>query len=206
MTYQEKIAKAEECYQMLLEGSKLETIYSKLSEEGYYPYDINKIMPTVRTLLEDKFSKELDKSLMSGTDIFSQRFGLADDTYEYLKEARIQSLKSYITEEIHRFVSAKLSDEEIIERVSSPLYTNQEIIDKIQKSKTSFHQVTKEEVKKNDNGKTSLIIGSIVTVAFLFFGRLSLWGVGLLIYGAYKYFGQESSKPTSIEIDDIGKE
>ncbi len=205
MTYLEKVEKAEECFQMLLEGTPLEKINSKLLDEGYYQYDINKIMPTLRTLLEDKFGKDLDKRLMSSSEYNSNKYGLADDVFQYLKEARILSLKSNITDEIHRFVSSKLPDQEIIERVRNPLYTDNEIIDKIQKSKTSFHQVTKEEVKKSDNGKTSLIIGAFITILFLFFGRLSLWGVGLLIYGAYKYFGQESTKTTKLEIDDIGK-
>lgn len=206
MTYQEKLKITDECFQLLISGTSLESVREKLAAEGYYEYDINKIMPSVRSAIEQKFASQLDADLKLYAESSSNKYGLAEDTFEYIKEARIQYIKAEITDDLHKLVRDKVANEEILERLKSPFYTESEILDKIEKSKTSFHQSASERVKKEDNGKTSMLIGSLIIIVFLFFGRLSLWGVGLLIYGIYKYFNQEVVQTSKVEIDDIGKE
>ena len=63
MTYQEKVARAEECFKLILNGSSLSQINDKLKNEGLYLYDITKVMSSVHQMLEDKYGHEIQKDI-----------------------------------------------------------------------------------------------------------------------------------------------
>lgn len=205
MTYQEKVARAEECFKLILNGSSLSEINDKLKNEGLFQYDITKVMSSIYQMLEDKYGYEIQKDIQIAPFANQNKYQLHDEVYQDLKNKQIQNFKASITHKISKLVATKRSDADIIAQLKSPLISESEIQEKIEKTKIRFQNQPKE--KSQGNGIYSLIFGVLITVVFLIGNRISFLGIGLTIYGLYKMFFQapDELNKTS-ELDEIGKE
>jgi len=205
MTYQEKVARAEECFELIKNGYSFAQIKAKLEREGLYQYDISKVLSSVNQMLDDKFGEEIYRDVRIDSLSNINKYNIHDEVYQDLKATKIIAAKGAIMNKIAKFVAAKKTEEEIITHFKGPLITESEILEKIQKVKIGFQNKPVE--KKGGNGVYQLVLGIILLVVFLIGNRISFLAIGLIIYGLYKMFTQNKEQDIqSLELEDIGKE
>ncbi len=205
MTYQEKVAKAEECFGLILSGKSFVNVTEKLTSEGFYQYDISKIMVSVNQMLDQKFGKDITNDIHHSKYSDSFKYGIHNEVYQEIKNNQIQKIKDAISQKISSLVAKTKLDNEILTAVSSPFFTDAEILDKIKRARQNYVSPPSEGL--NSNGSVSIIGGLLITAVFLVAGRISLWGLFLVGHGIYIKLNKTNNVNNyTRELDEIGKE
>lgn len=132
MTYQEKVAKAEEAYELVLSGSSFTHIKERLSESGIYQYEIDKILSKCQTLFFEKFEKEIVEDLLNKHQNVRDNYILHSETYEWLTNSGIQKIRNQVNSSIYERLRNGEQIESIAKEVANSFYTESEILNKLQ--------------------------------------------------------------------------
>ncbi|HMR88187.1 MAG TPA: hypothetical protein PKD51_08540 [Saprospiraceae bacterium] len=205
MTYQEKVAKAEECFELILSGKSFVNITEKLTSEGFYQYDISKIMVSLTQMLDQKFGKDITSDIHHSTYADSFKYGIHNEVYQEIKNNQIKKIRDGITYKISRLVGTTKNDNDILTAVSSSFFTDAEVLDKIKRAREKHVAPPSDGI--NSTGNASIIGGLLITAVFLIGGRISLWGIILVGHGIYKKLNKSNNDNNyTRELDEIGKE
>lgn len=132
MNYQEKIAKTEEAYELVLSGSSFTHIEERLRELGIYQHEIDKILSKCQALVFEKFEKDIIEDLINGNKNGHNKYNLHSETYEWLTNSGIQKIRNDVNILIYKRLRNGEHIEFIAKDVANLFYTESEILNKIQ--------------------------------------------------------------------------
>ena len=188
MNYQEKIKLAEQGVNYLNEGKSLKDYKDKLKQDGFYNYDINNIVLSIKNILWEKYGKEF-KTLLETEQLESKRENyplLDDEIFGFIKEKEINSIISAKKREIRQLLYEGYIDIEVAKAVQHKYFTLENAISYIKEYK-SRNEVVSKKGKSNYIfwGILLLIAGVILSLATtrLFYGAVIV-GIGMIIKGA----------------------
>ncbi len=96
MNYREKIKIAEQGVKYLKDGRTLKDYKNQLKKDGFYNYDINNIVFSIKNILWEKYGNEF-KTLLETEQLDSKRENysfLDDEIFDFIKEKEINSIIS----------------------------------------------------------------------------------------------------------------
>ncbi len=188
MNYQEKIKLAEQGVNYLNEGKSLKGYKDKLKQDGFYAYDINNIVSSIKNMLSEKYGKEF-KTLLEAEQLEAKRENypfLDDEIFDFIKEKEIQSIINDKKREIRQLLYEGYIDTEVAKAVQNKYFTLENAISYIKEYKFKNKVVSKKEKSDYVFFGILLVIAVVVlamTTTWLFYGAIIV-GIGMIIKGA----------------------
>ena len=188
MNYQEKIKIAEQGVKYLKDGRTLKDYKNQLKKDGFYNYDINNVVFSIKNILWEKYRNEF-KTLLETEQLDSKRENysfLDDEIFDFIKEKEINSIISAKKREIRQLLYEGYIDIEVAKAVQHKYFTLENAISYIKEYK-SRNEVVSKKGKSNYIfwGILLLIAGVTLSIATtrLFYGAVIV-GIGMIIKGA----------------------
>ena len=129
MTYQEKLKFAEDVAVELKKGVSVEKIEEGLRSKGLYNLDVDKVLFSARSIIEDEFGPKIKKYMLEGTlEKNASEFGILDiSTFENLKDRSKRVIIEETNKKVKELAAGDMSDEGIIKETISPCVSENEI-------------------------------------------------------------------------------
>lgn len=168
MTYQEKLKFAEDVAVELKKGVSVEKIEEGLRSKGLYNLDVDKVLFSARSIIEDEFGPKIKKYMLEGTlEKNASEFGILDiSTFENLKDRSKRVIIEETSKKVKELAAGDMSDESIIKETISPCVSENEIKVQIE----NYRQYI--ETPKGDEKNKYLVIAISTLIP----------GLGILIY------------------------
>ena len=130
MKYQQKIKLAEEGVVWLSEGKSIEDFQNELLGRNYYQYDIDKVLPSLKKLVSEKYGEAFRTYLLDGT-LENRRLefsNLNDEVFDLIKDYQIKTIKEQSKQEMIKLVKEGVEEEEIIARTANRFFPEIELV------------------------------------------------------------------------------
>ncbi len=145
MNYQEKIKLAERGVNYLNEGKSLNDYRDKLKKEGFYAYDINNIVSSIKNMFSEKYSKEF-KDLLEAEQLEAKREDysfLDDEIFNFIKKKEINNIISDKKREIRQLLYDGYIDIEVAKAVQNKYFSLENALSYIRNYKSQNEIVSK---------------------------------------------------------------
>jgi len=187
MNYQEKIFLADRGVEFILKGKTIGDYDKDLENQGFFNYDIIKVLSSIRNILNSKFGGEF-KSLLIEDKLDSNRekYSFLDDSiFNEIKENAILNIVNDSKREIRRLLHQGVEINEIIEIVQNKYFVHDDILFYIRKYTTENDVVTTKNQFSYVTVGVVIVFVSIAlsAVASAFFYGAIIVGFGLIIKG-----------------------
>ena len=181
MKYPEKVQLVDTATQKLKDGHSLVSIAEELKEKGYYQYDVNGVLRSVKNEFNKHHGDAVFQHLMEETfDAHRHEFNfLSDDLVEALKELQIERIIKQSKKEVNKLMRAKADEAIILEKVSNRYFAQEAV----QKQIESFKYFNKkvgpaQSAKYIGLGILLLVLGGAAFVV----GQIGI-ALGLIVFG-----------------------
>jgi len=194
MTYQEKVKFAEEVAVEMKNNTSIERIKEQLISKGLYISDVDKILFSAKSIIEEEYGLKLKEYMMAGTlDQKKSEFALLDENvFESIKERTKNIIIEETTNKVKQLASEGMSETDIISATVSPCVTENEI--RIQIENYRQYTETPKGTEKNKYlffGFVCFVPGLILVIYNFLYGGRGFYGaslVGVGVYNLYKAF------------------
>jgi hypothetical protein len=139
MTYQEKIKKAEECFQLILQGQSLAEINIQLKNEGLNYIDLSKVMKSIEVHIIEKYENIAKTSYETFKDFLNnwKDSHIATDVRElvfnHILEKHITEKKTFVNSRLHKNIPIDW----VIDEAKDEYFSSDDITEYIEKKKMS---------------------------------------------------------------------
>ncbi len=188
MNFKEKIKLAEQGVKYLYKGKSLKDYKDKLKQDGFYGYDINNIVSSIKNILSEKYGEEF-KTLLEADQLEAKRENypfLDDEIFDFIKEKEIKRIRYGKKREIRKLLYEGYIDIEVAKAVQNKYFTLENAISYIKEYKSRNEVVSKKEKSDYVFIGILLVIAAVVlaiTTTRLFYGAIIV-GIGMIIIGA----------------------
>ena len=179
MKYLEKVRLAEEGVKYINENVSLSDYREKLKNDGYYEYDIDIILGSIKNILYEQYGKEFENLLLEGTLDENREgyFELEDSVFDVLaqraKDNIVKNSKRKIKDLLHKNVRPEI----IVKEVENRIFTGNDIINFMNEYVQENEIVSeKQEAEKIMLGFVLIVGGIILTLSMsrLFYGMIAV--------------------------------
>lgn len=198
MTYQEKVAKAEECFRMILLGQSLKDINTYLKNEGLNYIDTSKVLKSIEVFILEKYENIARTEFETPKDFLNnwKDSNISSDVYtlvfNHILEKHKEDKKNYINDRLRKEIPL----EWIIDEAQDEFFSADDITQYIEKRKLTLELDKHAEVSdpnKRNKGLSFIFFGIIFTIIFLIAGRFSFGGIVLIIVGIFLLFAKKNN-------------
>lgn len=191
MTYQEKVKFAEEVAAEMKNNTSIEKIQEQLISKGLYTSDVDKILFSAKSILEEEYGVKLKEYMIAGTlDQKKAEFALLDENvFESIKERTKNIIIEETSNKVKQLASEGKSDDDIISETVSPCVTENEV--RIQIENYRHYTETPTGGEKNKYlliGFVCFVPGLILALYSFIYGGRRVFGASLICIGVYNLY------------------
>ncbi len=179
MKYLEKVRLAEEGAKYISDNISLSDYRDKLRNTGYYEYDIDNIISSIKIVLYEKYGKDFETLLLEGTldENRGGYFELEDSVFEMIASRAKGNIIKNSKRKIKDLLYKSVRPEIIVKEVENRIFTENDIINFINEYVQENEIVSKkQEAEKIMLGFVLIVGGIILTLSMsrLFYGMIAV--------------------------------
>ena len=199
MTYQEKVAKAEECFGLILKGNCFSDIEMYLEKDGLRKTDIQKVISSVEVFILESY-ESIVKSEYYSTYNFLIKWkntNLAEDVFNFVRDHFLAKHKLEKQIIINQMLRDNYSLDWIIDQIEDVFFSTQEVTSYVERHRAYFpnyKEITPSDPNRRNKGLSFIFFGIVICVGCLMYGRTSFFGIGITIAGIIILFFEKPSK------------
>lgn len=187
MNYQQKIELAEKGVEFLSESNSIDDYKKILEKDGYIKHEIDKITSSIKNMLYEKYSENLNTALFNGTvdDKRSEFPLLSDELFKDFKDREIKNIINTTKKAVRKMVDNQIDPLKIVAATKNEFFPREDVASYIAK------YTENKEVNNSDRRKALMGLGILqilagivlpIRIPLLFFA-LILIGLGTIITG-----------------------
>jgi hypothetical protein len=193
MTYQEKVARAEECYHLILKGQSFLDITMYLEKEGLTKTDISKVISSVQNFILESYESIVKSEYDSLYNFLTKwkNTNLTEDVFNFVQNNFLEKHKSEKKIIINQMLRNNSSLDWIIDQVEDVFFSTEEITSYVERHRAYFpnyKEITPSDSNRRNKGLSFIFFGIFLFVGFLMYGRISFIGIGITIAGIILLF------------------